>query len=411
MQTDTADKKYGKGDMATMKTLIELFDERPVENVLATEVFRPEKTVFLCPPEIAENKSYQKKMALYFRGRKINTALVFIGVDRYNTEGIKKELRRIVTNYPDCVLDITGGSESALFACGMLCAEYGIPAFTYSRKRNCFFNVHNAPFADRLTSGVTYSIEDYFLMAGGAMRDGRFNNKAVRRNLDKFNGFFDIYTEHKFEWQRIVNYIQKISSLGKNEDSLHIEAPFSIKSDKDGTLSCPSKAMERVNRLGLISNFKIDRERTVSFDFRDNAARLWLRDVGSVLELYVYKTCLDTGIFDEVRTSVIVDWEGTADGDCRTGVTNEIDVMATKRVTPVFISCKTCHVGTEALNELAILRDRFGGKQARAVIVTTQFCRAVTRRRATELDITVIDMADIKNRRLARILIDMMNNK
>ena len=32
-----------------MKTLIELYDERPIENILATEVFRPERTVFLCP--------------------------------------------------------------------------------------------------------------------------------------------------------------------------------------------------------------------------------------------------------------------------------------------------------------------------------------------------------------------------
>ena len=27
----------------------------------------------------------------------------------------------------------------------------------------------------------------------------------------------------------------------------------------------------------------------------------------------------------------------------------------------VFISCKTCAVDTDAINELAILRDRFGG--------------------------------------------------
>ena len=30
-----------------MKTLIELYDERPLENVLSTEVFSPERTVFI----------------------------------------------------------------------------------------------------------------------------------------------------------------------------------------------------------------------------------------------------------------------------------------------------------------------------------------------------------------------------
>lgn len=33
-----------------MKTLIELYDERPLKNVLSTEVFSPERTVFICPP-------------------------------------------------------------------------------------------------------------------------------------------------------------------------------------------------------------------------------------------------------------------------------------------------------------------------------------------------------------------------
>ena len=32
-----------------MKTLIELYDVRPLENVLSTEVFSPERTVFICP--------------------------------------------------------------------------------------------------------------------------------------------------------------------------------------------------------------------------------------------------------------------------------------------------------------------------------------------------------------------------
>ena len=89
-------------------------------------------------------------------------------------------------------------------------------------------------------------------------------------------------------------------------------------------------------------------------------------------------------------------WQG---GDSqRSGVTNEIDVMAVRGTQPVFISCKTCEIKTEALNELAILRDRFGGKGSRAVIVTSAAgtkSRAVMRRRAAELDIEVIEWDDL----------------
>ena len=66
--------------------------------------------------------------------------------------------------------------------------------------------------------------------------------------------------------------------------------------------------------------------------------------------------------------------------------------------------CKTCEVSTEALNELAILRDRFGGNIAKAAIVTTKRCQNITRHRANELGITVIDLDDIKLGNLATLI-------
>ena len=120
--------------------------------------------------------------------------------------------------------------------------------------------------------------------------------------------------------------------------------------------------------------------------------RLWHKDVGSVLELYIYKACLDTGMFNDVRTSAVVDWNGD---DRDNAVSNELDVMCTRGITPVFISCKTCMIRTEALNELAVLRDRFGGEIARAAIVTPAPAGASARNRAAELNIRIIDLNDL----------------
>ena len=66
---------FHNGD--TMKTLIELYDERPIENVLASEVFRPQRTVFLCPPEVAQNKTVLEKMRKFFAHRGLDMELVF----------------------------------------------------------------------------------------------------------------------------------------------------------------------------------------------------------------------------------------------------------------------------------------------------------------------------------------------
>ena len=79
---------------------------------------------------------------------------------------------------------------------------------------------------------------------------------------------------------------------------------------------------------------------------------------------------------------------------------NEIDVMATRGVVPLFISCKVSDVKTEALNELAILRDRFGGKGAKAAIVSTGRCNAAARHRAAQLGIAVIDRDELETGKL-----------
>ena len=202
-------------------------------------------------------------------------------------------------------------------------------------------------------------------MAGGSMRPGRVDNSILSDYLDDIEPFFRVYLKHRRPWTKIVTFIQRISPA-----------------DSEGRFS------------GFLSDLQIIPEESVSFRFRDAQIRIWLRDVGSVLELYIYKACLDTGLFQDVITSAVVDWDGSGR---QNAVTNELDVMCTRGITPVFISCKTCDVKTEALNELAILRDRFGGKIAKAAIVTAEKGGAAMRNRASELGIDVFDLDDLNN--------------
>ena len=390
-----------------MKTLIELYDERPVENVLASEVFKPERTVFLCPPEIAQNKNLRVKLEEYFRHRGLNTELIFLECSQYNSEKIEKQLRAITEKYSDCVLDITGGTDAALFAGGRLCAEYGTPTFTYSRKRNCFFSIHDADFANELSCDVIHSVEDCFLMAGGALRQGRVDNSILSSYMNDIDPFFKLYLRNRSNWSHIVGYIQRASQSEKGfTPPLDVTAPYTVKGERGSQIAVPESALYELQKLGFISNVEISAD-SVKFRFKDHQIRTWLRDMGSVLELFVYKACIDTGLFNDVRTSAVVDWEGDNKQD---NVTNEIDVMAMKGIVPVFISCKTCEVTTEALNELAILRDRFGGNIAKAAIVTTKCCQNITRHRASELGIAVIDLDDIKLGNTKTLIESLMKN-
>ena len=389
-----------------MQTLIELYDERPLENVLGVEMFRPERAVYVCPEKIASDQRMQAKLRAYFRHRGLKLELVFVKASMFDTDAMLRVLRRIVSQYPDCALDITGGTDAVLFAAGLLCAETALPVFTYSRRQNKFYDIKDAPFAAMLPCSVAYSVEDCFLMAGGSMRQGRVDNAILGGYLEDIEPFFRLYLRYRRPWTKIVNYIQRVSPTPSDGSvPLEVCGDYTVKGERGSRISAPEEALQDLEKISFLEDLRIEPERSVSFRFRDGQIRAWLRDVGSVLELYVYKACLDSGLFDDVRTSAIVDWEG--DGK-QNAVTNELDVMCTRGITPVFISCKTCDVKTEALNELAILRDRFGGQVARAAIVTAERGGAQMRNRAGELNIAVIDLNDLTQGRIDKRIRNLM---
>ena len=385
-----------------MKTLIELYDERAIENILAPDMFRPERIVYLCPAELSQDRKRQEKMRVFFLRRGWDPELIFMESSLFKADRILRQLQAIYEKYPDCAVDVTGGSDAALFAAGMFSCKTGTPAFTYSRKQNRFYDISGAVFADNVTCTLSYSVEEFFLMAGGTLLPGRVDNTILSKYLSDFDPFFECFLHFRRDWTDIISYIQRVSpSEYGQEPSLYIQGKYTVKGDHGSRNTVNEDALRELARIGFIKDLKIVRGESVSFRFRDSNVRTWLRDVGSVLELYSYKACIDSGIFNDVISSAVVRWDEVLGHG---SVSNEVDVMAARGVIPLFISCKACDIKTEALNELAILRDRFGGKGAKAAIVTTEPCNAAARHRAAQLGIAVIDLEELKSGQMAQRL-------
>ena len=376
-----------------MKTLIELYDERAVENVLGPETFLPETVIYLYPPESGPDRNRQRQMREYFRYRGIDAGIIFEECSVYRADRILAQLNRIYDRFADIAVDVTGGTDAALFAAGMFSAEKGVPAFTYSRKKNSFYDISGASFADGIVCDICYTVDDIFRMAGGHLRKGRVDNSILSEYMETFEPFFHVFMKHRKKWTSFITYVQRISRADiEGNYSLKAEGAYTQKGDNGGRVSAEPALLKDLERIGYISNLNIDPDKYISFEFRDENIRAWLRDVGSVIELYMYKMCMDTMIYQDVVSSAVVDWDDSTGRDC---VSNEIDVVATRGILPVFISCKACDVRTDALNELAVLRDRFGGKTAKAVIVTTEICNSAARHRAAQLGIAVIDREEL----------------
>lgn len=385
-----------------MNTLIEMYDERATENVLAADMFRPARIIYLCPKEIVQDRDRQKKLRAFFSRRGWEPELIFTEVSPFKADAILRQLMDIGKKYPDCAVDVTGGSDAALFATGMFAAQSGTPAFTYSRKKNRFYDISGAGFAHDVPCTLSYSVEEFFLMAGGTLLPGRVDNRVLGKYMGSFDPFFDAFLRFRRSWKSIISYMQRVSPAEPGQTPpLQIRGSYTVKGERGSRISANADALQAFARLGFLRNLEIAPGESVTFRFRDTNTRAWLRDMGSVLELYTYKACVDAGIFNDVVSSAVVRWDDTLGHG---SVSNEIDVMATRGVVSLFISCKTSQIHTEALNELAILRDRFGGKGAKAAIVSTERCNAAVRHRAAQLGIAVIDLEELQSGQLTNRL-------
>ena len=382
-----------------MNTLIELYDERAIENVLAADMFRPQRIIYLCQTEVAQSRDRQEQIGNFFRHRGWNPELIFVEASQYKVDRILRQLLMISEKYPDCALDVTGGSDAELFAAGLFASKADVRVFTYSRRQNRFYNISRADFADNLPCNISYSVKDFFLMAGGTLLPGRVDNGVLRGYLDDIDPFFDCFLQYRRDWTNIITYMQRVSPAEYGQiPPMEVRGNYIVKGERGGRICAKEDALQAFERVGFIRDLNIVSGDKVSFRFRDVNTRSWLRDVGSVLELYVYKACLNAGIFNDIISSAVVRWDEVLGHG---SVINEIDVMATRGVVPLFISCKVSDIKAEALNELAILRDRFGGKGAKAAIVSTGRCNAAARHRAAQLGIAVIDRDELESGKLA----------
>lgn len=234
------------------------------------------------------------------------------------------------------------------------------------------------------------------MMAGGSLKSGRVDNTILHDYRQLYDPFFQIFLQFRKGWSAQIGWFQRISQERSIDQPLHVQGSMVQKGDHGSRITADPLLLQSLDDFRMIHDLSISDDQ-VSFSFADENIRNWLRDVGSALELYAYEGCLKAECFDDVVSSAVVDWDEASGGE---RVSNEIDVMATKGVIPLFISCKATEIKTEALNELAILRDRFGGKMAKAAIISTSPVRAAARHRAEQLQISVIDLKTLQDHML-----------
>ena len=386
-----------------MDTIIEIYDKEPILNTLASSVFKPDNVVFI-GPRSAMNLRTKGQIRRYLSVRTPNTTPHFFEADIYDVSDVRRVMHEILDRFPEAMIDITGGSSTTLFAVGLFCKEHKVPVFAYNRKHNVFYNVYHCEQMEDIPCDPRFTVEEILAMAGGMfLKNGHISGDAEDKRLfDEIEAVFKLFMRNTRRWNRFVQYLQATTSIeGK---PLSITAP--IRKQKRGSmLVCDEGLMHELEKIGMIEDLRFKGDR-VSYRFRSMTVRQCLNDIGVWLELYVYKTARDCGGFDDARISVVVDWNAVEDEAYNT--INELDVVLTYGVRPVFISCKSGIPNTTALNEIKMLTNLFGGSHAKGVLATMCDLKKeapAAYQRALDMGIGVIDKDDFTSGMLAERLL------
>lgn len=125
--------------------------------------------------------------------------------------------------------------------------------------------------------------------------------------------------------------------------------------DKEYSYALMAPALKRLEELELIFDLKMSELTkgpvSIRFFYTNLAIRECLTTAGNVLELYVWSEAMRTREFDDCKANFSFLW--------REGIKNELDVILTKGLASLVISCKTAKFNKEHLYEVKYLTDRF----------------------------------------------------
>lgn len=396
-----------------MKTLIELYDREPIYNYLAATVFRPQKVCFiggkkaLTPEARAAAEKFASLAGLDCR-------FEFVYADANNFGEMRRTLSEIISKEEkignECTLDVTGGRDLALVAAGSLIPEKASIVY-YDRTVNSF----RFPGSDRLQSvDIGLPAEAFIATAGGTVYSKPRNMDFSGDEWDVIRKVVRVYFENREVWNRFIKYLQQVSKKEgeKVSDNLYVDAPFSF-GEGDRIFSCNETVMRELERTGAIRGFRFAPDRSrISFTYMSGEMANLLVNEGVWLELAVYLAAKNSGVFSDVQSSVKFVWDIPANGKTLGSVVagstprNEVDVVLTRGVMPVFISCKTRVPTNDDLNELYAIRQKFGGSLAAAVLATTKYVGSdwPVAERAAEMGISVLDERYFENGTVAQRL-------
>lgn len=352
-------------------TLIECFDREPIRNITGCLCLQPDKLIFL-----GEEKIMRAPVARYRRflaGRGINPDVAIWDVLMDDIAQIKQVFAKIVRTEGECVIDISGGDESVLIALGAVLGDLN----ETERDR-----VTLQKFDLEDTEGLT--VQEMIALHGGIVHP-RTEQPESRYTPKDIQLLWDTMRCSPKEWNRSISVLNEFESRSENK----YEIDLSLNSIRSGIADFEEKEdlmrefLETLDRCGVVDNRSSSN--ALRYRYRDALLHDCVKKAGNILEIKTLleaRSLMEQGkpYFDDCQMSVTIDWDGLVHDPAQRipDTKNEIDVLLTHGKTPLFISCKNGNIGEEELYKLSTVAERFGGSDARKMLIATDLDRKST---------------------------------
>ena len=415
-------------------TIVELYDDKPINNIVGTLAFNPEKVIYV--GGYSKKHFYDKKMPVLrnylFRKGYESLIIEYVQVRRDSLKDIVEKLEGIYSSNQECKfhVEVTGGEDLILIGLGVLCQRYPeIELYQISSKlRNIRSFSMSSDDGTKLDIDCTNSVEDNLLLHGASIISANGSNEipgGYAWGIEFFH-YVEVMWDiccHGIEkdsdghapyyWNKVTTVLSFLEAEDENEtNSNTITAKKSILKSKffnDYDFDLFYNYIYYLVRCDLMDcNVEAD---FVKFIFKNEQVKACLTKAGLILELKTYLICSELlrGTNGDCLTSVTIDWDG--DDDLSSSIkylydaddpsstidtTNEIDVLANFGLVPYFISCKNGKFTSEELYKLNSVGEQFGKGYSVKIIVATDIdfalggAKNIILQRAADMDIRVI---------------------
>ena len=390
-------------------TYIEFFDDDAIENICSCLVSVPERVIMVGDDE-AKMADHAKRYTEFFTSRKENVQFLCRTFDCTDLSDIVDKLKDLIEEYPDCSFDLTGGSDLLLVAIGIACRDTDIHLHRFDLRENKLYDCDCDGRLISVDSLPELTVEELVALYGGRVMHSSDKPSPYRWKwspgfADDIEYMWEVCSRDVRGWNMLMSVLSFVDKQNLTGSSLTVTVSNSLINKFMEEHNCDpvkvKKAFEALQRIKIITNV-YEHGSALRFSYKNEQIKSVLLKAGQELELKITMTALrakdENGelIYNEVRNGVFINWDGSPKSVANGPNTkNEVDVVMTRGVTGVFVSCKNGNCSIDELYKLSIVAGQFGGKYAKKALVISSLYEEspFTENlllRAKEMDIKVI---------------------